>query len=47
MIALEEIHDEAPFPVIVLGPTGAQMCKLSHELLRTLHPADGKAITCT
>lgn len=32
MIALEEIHDEAPFPVIVLGPTGAQMCKLSYEL---------------
>lgn len=47
VIALEEVRDEAPFPVIVFGPTGAQMCKLTHELLRTLFPTDGEVISCT
>ncbi len=45
--ALREIRDEAPFPVIVLGLTEAQMCKLSHELLHTLFYTNGKAITGT
>ena len=46
VIALEEVRDNA-FPVIVFGPTGAQMCKLTHELLRTLFPTDGKVISLT
>lgn len=46
--ALKEIHDDAlSHFFLFFGLTGAQMCKLSNQLLHTLLPTDGKVVTFT